>query len=56
MLDCGKLVQYGYDMLWDTAMCKFICNHYSDGTKFVEQKANEKGVKLRLVVKTPKIT
>ena len=47
--DSLNLVQDGYDMLWDTTMCKFICNHYSDGTKFVEQKANEKGVKLRLV-------
>ncbi len=47
--DSLNLVQDGYDMLWDITMCKFICNHYSDGTKFVEQKANEKGVKLRLV-------
>ena len=48
--DSAKLVQVGYDMLWNTIMCEFISNYYIDGTRFGEQQAKEKGIKLRLIV------
>ena len=48
--DSAKLVQIGYDMLWDTIMSEFISNYYIEGTKFVEQQSKEKGIKLRLIV------
>ena len=48
--DSAKLVQVGYDMLWDTIMSEFISKYYVDGTRFVEQQAKEKGIKLRLIV------
>ena len=35
-------------------MRKFTCNHYRDGTKFVEQNAKEKRFKLRLLVEITK--
>ena len=48
--DSAKFVQVGYDMLWDTIMSEFISKYYVDGTRFVEQQAKEKGIKLRLIV------
>ena len=48
--DSAKLVQVGYDMLWDTIMTEFISNYYVDGTRFVEQQVHEKEIKLRLIV------
>ena len=35
-------------------MYKLTCNHYRDGTKFVEQKAKEKRLKLKLLVEITK--
>ena len=52
--DSAKLVQVGYDMLWDTIMLEFIRNYYAEGTKFVEQQSKEKGIKLRLIVEITK--
>jgi hypothetical protein len=52
--DSAKLAQEGYDMVWDTIMCRFIWNHYRDVTRFVEQLAKEKGFKLRLIVEITK--
>jgi len=52
--DSARLVQDGYDMLWDSIMSRFISNYYVEGTKFVEQQAKEKGIKLRLVVEITK--
>lgn len=52
--DSAKLVQVGYDMLWDTLMSEFISKYYVDGTKFVEHQAKEKGIKLRLIVEITK--
>jgi hypothetical protein len=52
--DSISLVQDGYDMLWDTVMCRFIYNHHIDGIKLVEQHAKEKGIKLRLIVEITK--
>ncbi len=37
-------------MLWDTVMSEFISKYYVDGTRFAEQQAEEKGIKLRLIV------
>ena len=35
-------------------MFRFVYNHHIDGTKFVEQQAKEKGIKLRLIVEITK--
>lgn len=47
--DSTSHVQHGYDMLWDTVMCRFIYNHHIAGIEIVEQQAKEKGIKLTVV-------
>jgi hypothetical protein len=44
----------GYDTVWDTIMCKFICKYYQDGIHLVEKQIKEKGLKSRLIVEITK--